>query len=320
MKKLISIVVPVYNDESNIKAVYSEIKKTFKGVNQLYNLEIIFVDDGSGDGSLKELKEISSKDKSVITIRLSRNFGHQIALTAGLDYSNGQAVVTMDSDLQDPPKVILRMLDRWEKGYEVVYAQRRSRPGDSLSKRISSKLFYQIINKLSTTPTPKDVGEFRLMDKKVVSELKKFRESHRFLRGLVNYVGFSQTLVLFDRQSRKTGATSYSFRKRWELALDGITGFSTTPIKLISRVGFFVSFLSLVGIIYVVSVKFFDPARAVPGWAFVAVSIFFIGGVQLLMLGILGSYIARIYTQSQERPLYIVDTVYKKNSPRKSRA
>ena len=245
-------------------------------------------------------------------IDLSRNFGHQIAITAGLDYVKGDAVITMDSDLQDPPEVCVQMLKQWENGYEVVYAKRKSRHGDSIFKRFAAKVFYALLDRLSDTPIPRDVGDFRLMDKKVVKELAKFHEHQRFLRGLVGYIGFKQTAVLFDRGSRQKGKTNYSVKKMWNLAVDGITGFSTTPIVLISRLGYLVSSLSVLGILYALGVKFFNPNRTVAGWTFIVVSIFFIGGVQLIMLGLLGSYIARTYKETQNRPLYIVSSIHRK--------
>lgn len=319
MKKSISLILPVYNEAGNIRRLYKQIRKIFDPHKNKYNLELLFVNDGSTDGSLDLLTKLASEDTDVSIINLSRNFGHQLAITAGLDFATGEAVITMDSDLQDPPSVCLKLLNKWEAGFEIVYAQRRERKGESWFKRTSASFFYKVINRLADTDIPQNVGDFRLLDRRVLDELKRFGEHQRFLRGLVSYVGFKQTAVLFDREPRGSGKTSYSLSRMWKLAGDGIMGFSTMPLRVISRVGYCIAAVSLLGIIYAVWVKLFEPAHAVAGWAFVTVSIFFIGGVQLIMLGLIGSYVARTYVEVQNRPLYIVGSIQTKNTKLKLR-
>lgn len=275
-----------------------------------FHFEIIYVNDGSSDGSMAKLIKLAKQDQRLKILSLSRNFGHQAALTAGLDYANGDAVITMDSDLQDPPEVCLSLIREWQKGFDVVYAKRRRRLGDTYLKIVTAWLFYRLLNRLSDIEIPADVGDFRLLDRKVVEQLRNFHEHHRFLRGIVSYLGFKQTVIEFERHRRQAGDTKYPFNKMWRLATDAITGFSTSPLRLASRLGYLVAFFSLFGIFYVLSVKIFTPQRAVPGWAFITIAIFFMGGVQLIMLGILGHYIGRTYTQSQNRPIYIVESVY----------
>lgn len=314
MKKLISLVLPVYNEAENIGLLYKDIRKVFDPLQKRYNTELIFVNDGSTDNSSTILANLAAGVQNVHVINLSRNFGHQIAITAGLDFAKGDAVITLDSDMQDPPIVCPKLIRKWEAGYEVVYAEHRKRNGESLFKRVSAKWFYKIINFLSETDIPQNVGDFRLLDRQVLDQLKRFGEHQRFVRGLVGYVGFNQTSVLFDRPARQNGKTNYSLTKMWRLASDGMMGFSTVPLKIISRLGYVIAFVSMLTIAYTVWVKLFVPERTVEGWAFVTVSIFFIGGVQLIMLGLIGSYIARTYTEAQNRPLYIVSSIISKKS------
>lgn len=253
--------------------------------------------------------ELQANDSSVMVIDLARNFGHQMAVTAGLDYASGDAVIIMDSDLQDPPSVSLELITQWEAGFDVVYAKRRQRR-DSVFKRSTAHLFYRLLSKLSDVKIPEDTGDFRLIDRKVVDELNKYRERNRFLRGLVSFVGFRQTAVLFDRDPRHAGKTGYPLGKMLKLAADGITGFSTVPLRLIMYLGFVVSGVSFLGIIYALGIKLLVPQVAVPGWAFTSIAIFFIGGIQLLTTGVIGLYVGRIYTEVQQRPLYSVNKLY----------
>jgi len=299
--------LPVYNESENISYLYKELIEVLSKYNK-YNYEFIFINDGSNDDSLEKLVNIQSKDKRIVVINFSRNFGHQMAITAGMDYAAGEAVVIMDSDLQDPPKVSIDLIKKWEEGYEVVYAQRLSRKDNSF-KKITAKLFYKILNKLTDIEIPEDTGDFRLIDRKVVNELKNFREQNRFMRGLVSYVGFKQTAVLFDRDDRHAGKSSYTLRKMIKFAIDGIFSFSSTPLKIISRLGGSISVLSIIGIIYALIMKIFYPDKTVPGWTLLIITVLFIGGLQLLILGVLGSYIGRIYTESQHRPLYIISSI-----------
>jgi dolichol-phosphate mannosyltransferase len=308
MKKLVSYVLPIYNEIGNINHLYSTLDKLFT-LNNNYIYEIIFVNDGSTDNSLGELIKIQQKDKRVNVINFSRNFGHQIAVTAGLDYSKGDAVIIMDSDMQDPPKVSFDLLKKWEDGYEVVYAQRKSRQ-DTIFKKVTAKCFYFTLRKLAAIEIPRDTGDFRLLDRRVVNELYKFREKDRFLRGLVSYVGFKQTGVLFDRDKRYAGTTSYPLRKMLRFASDGIMGFSTVPLQLITRTGFLISFVSFLGILYALFMKLLRPQVTVPGWTLLIIAVLFIGGIQIIMLGVLGGYIGRIYSESQRRPLYIISAIF----------
>ena len=306
-KKLISYIFPIYNESGSIPMLYSTMSALLKS-HPRYNYELIFINDGSRDNSLELLTDLSKKDVSISIIDFSRNFGHQIAVTAGLDFAQGDAVIIMDSDLQDPPKVSFDLINKWEDGFDVVYAQRRTRK-DSFFKKVTANLFYLLLRSLADIEIPRNTGDFRLLDRSVVNEMKKFREHNRFLRGMVSFIGFNQTAVQFDRDARHAGETGYPLKKMIKFAADGILGFSSAPLTLISRLGYVIAGLSVIGILYAISVKYLFPAHAVEGWAFIVISIFFIGGVQMIMLGVLGSYIGRIYTESQNRPLYIVRNV-----------
>jgi dolichol-phosphate mannosyltransferase len=307
--KLISFIIPCYNEEESLDTLYSELIKILAEVEKKYETEVFCINDGSRDKTFEMLTAIHEKDKRFKIINFSRNFGHQIAVTAGLDYVKGDAVVIMDADMQDPPTVSLEMIQKWEEGYEVVYGQRKAREGETIFKKFTAFAFYRILDSLADIRIPKDTGDFRLMDRKVVETLKKFGERNRFLRGLVSYVGFKQTAVLFERPESIRSVTHYPFKKMIKLAFDGITSFSTVPLKWITSFGFFVSFLSFLGIIYAVYERIANPETTVAGWTFMVTAIFFIGGVQMIMLGILGTYIGRIYSEVQKRPLYIVSDV-----------
>lgn len=308
-KKLISYVFPIYNEEGNIDLLYKTISSLIKKHNK-YDYELIFVNDGSRDSSIEKLIKIQKKDTRVCIINFARNFGHQIAVTAGLDFTKGDAVIIMDSDMQDPPAVSFDLIEKWEEGYEVVYAQRKSRK-DTFFKKLTANLFYRTLQKLADIDIPRNTGDFRLIDRKIVDEMKKFKEHNRFLRGMVSYIGFKQIAVQFDRDERHAGETGYPLKKMLKFAADGIFSFSTAPLKLISSLGYIIASVSFIGIIYAIIMKIFFPAITIEGWTFIVISILFIGGVQLIMLGVLGSYIGRIYTESQNRPLYIIDRIYK---------
>jgi dolichol-phosphate mannosyltransferase len=309
-KKLITYIFPIYNEEGNIDLLYKTMDYLL-AQHKKYNYELIFINDGSKDQSLSLLTKLQERDDRIVVIDFSRNFGHQLAVTAGLDHARGDAVIIMDSDMQDPPSVSFELITKWEEGYDVVYAQRRTRK-DTLFKKLTANLFYRVLQKLSDIEIPRNTGDFRLMDRKVVDELNKFREHDRFLRGLVSYVGFRQVAVLFDRDERHAGDTGYPLKKMLKFAADGITGFSTAPLKFVRQVGLIIAGLSFVGVLYAFIVKVFFPHVAVEGWAFIAMSILFIGGVQIIMLSVLGSYIGRIYTEVKSRPLYSIRNVYKK--------
>lgn len=302
-RRTISYVFPVHNEAGNLELLHERITAAVLGESATYDVEMVFVDDGSRDGSLAILHSLADRDPRVVVVELARNYGHQMAVTAGIDLAVGDAIIIMDSDLQDPPEVSLELIRRWEAGADVVYAQRRSRR-DSAFKRATASAFYWTLSKLASIDIPRDTGDFRLVSRQVADELGRYREHHRFMRGLVSYVGFRQEAVQFDRDARHSGTTSYPLRTMMRFASDGILGFSTVPLRLISRTGVAVSALSFLGLLYVLGVKVFSPTTSVPGWAFLAVGIFFLGGIQLLMLGVLGAYVGRIYTEVQNRPLY----------------
>jgi len=307
-RPLISYVLPVYNEAQGIDRFYEELRAATDALADRYDLELVFVNDGSRDGSLEALRAIHARDDRVVVLDFSRNYGHQLAVTAGLDVARGDAVVIMDTDLQDPPAVSLQLIERWEAGVDVVYAQRRSRQDGPL-KRWTAHVYYRLLARLSTIEIPRDTGDFRLISRRVADELRKYREANRYVRGMVADVGFRQEAVAFDRDARFAGTTGYSLAKMLRLASDGILGFSTKPLQLISRLGAAISVVSVFVLVYVVAVKMFSPETAIPGWAFLAVGVFFLGGVQISMLGVLGGYIGRIYIEAQDRPLYIVRDV-----------
>lgn len=310
-KKKISFVLPVYNEKEGIEMFFRELTKNVSGFKtSSYDYEFVFINDGSSDGTDLLLKKIVNQDSRVTVLEFSRNFGHQIAISAGMHHASGDAVVIMDVDLQDPPHVCLDLIGEWEKGKEVVFARRRTRK-DSFFKKFTARMFYRLLNTVSDIKIPQDTGDFRLLDRKAVEAIKQYTERNRFMRGISAHIGFRQGEVLFDRDERKLGVTHYPFKKMLKFSIDAIMGFSSTPLRLISKIGFVVSGLSLLGILYAIFVKIFYPAITVSGWAFVVVAIFFMGGVQLIMLGIIGGYIARIYSESQNRPLYIISAIHK---------
>jgi glycosyltransferase involved in cell wall biosynthesis len=313
MKKLVSYIFPIYNETGNIDLLYRTMTSLLDKHKQ-YRYELIFINDGSRDDSLQKLHALQEKDDRVCAINFSRNYGHQLAVTAGLDHASGDAVIIMDSDMQDPPKVSFELLEKWEDGFEVVYAQRRSRK-DTAFKRYTAHAFYWILQKLADIDIPRNTGDFRLLDRKVVDELNRFREHDRFLRGLVSYVGFKQTPVLFDRDERHAGETGYPLKKMVKFAADGIIGFSAVPLRLISGMGYWISLLSFLIGLYALAVRVFSPEAAVPGWTFIVIAVSFIGGIQLVVLGVLGSYIGRIYTEVKGRPLYTIASI--RQHPRK---
>ncbi|AHI01134.1 glycosyltransferase family 2 protein [Kutzneria viridogrisea] len=306
--RTVAYIFPIFNEAGNIDLLHRTVSEVVAERSDRYRFSFVYVNDGSGDDSGDRLRGLAEADERVTVVELSRNFGHQMAVTAGLDLVDADAVIIMDSDMQDPPRVSLELLDQWAQGWDVVYAQRRSRQ-DSLFKRGTARAFYWVLRKLASIDIPENTGDFRLIDRKVVDELRKFRERDRFLRGLVSYVGFRQTAVLFDRDKRNAGVTGYPLRKMMRFAADGILGFSVTPLRLISRLGYFISFLSFLGIVYAATVRLFFSEAAVPGWAFITIGMFFLGGIQIIMLGVLGSYIGRTYAQTQGRPLYTVASV-----------
>ena len=298
-----SIVVPVYNEELVAKESYKRLKQVMDSTQEEY--ELIFVNDGSRDKTEEIISEICKQDKNVRLINFSRNFGHQTAITAGMDYSSGQAVVVIDADLQDPPEVILEMIAKWKEGYDVVYGQRLKRKGETFFKKTTAKMFYRILAAMTSVDIPVDTGDFRLIDRKVCDVMSSLTEKNRYVRGLVSWVGFRQTAVTYVRDERFAGETKYPLKKMLKFAMDGITTFSYKPLKISTYIGFLVSALSFVYLIVVLCLRLFTDTT-VTGWAStLAVSLMF-NGVILMMLGIIGEYIGRIYDETKNRPLYIV--------------
>jgi glycosyltransferase involved in cell wall biosynthesis len=300
---LLSIVVPMYNEEKNIDVFFSQLLPVIAKLTSDY--EIICVNDGSTDATLEKLLEYRQNNAAIKVINLSRNFGKERALTAGLDYARGDAVVPIDADLQDPPELIEEMIAKWKEGFEVVYATRNIRRGESLAKRIVTALFYILLNKISEIPIPRNTGDFRLLDKKVVKALCQLPESGRFMKGLFTWVGFRQTAVVFDRQPRYAGKTSWNYWKLWNFALDGFTSFSFLPVRIWSYLGVCISLLSLIFAIYFILLALIKGID-VPGYASLMVVMLFLGGIVLIGLGIQGEYIGRIFNEVKKRPLYFV--------------
>ena len=312
-RRLISFVLPVYNEEGNIDLLHDTLAETVGALP--YDLEFVFVNDGSADGSMGVLESLAARDPRVTVVDLSRNFGHQVAVTAGLDTARGDAIIIMDADMQDPPRVCVDLITEWEAGSDVVYAQRRTRQ-DTAFKRVTAHAYYRVLGRLTDIDIPPDTGDFRLIDRRVHEHLARYREHHRFIRGMVVDAGFRHTAVQFDRDARHAGTTGYPLRALVKLATDGIFGFSTKPLQLISRAGYVMAFLAVLAAGYATIARLFFPERVVEGWAFVVVAMAFIGGLQLIMLGILGSYIGRIYNEVKRRPLYGVQRVIGGPGPR----
>ena len=303
----LSVVVPCYNEEPVIEATHARLLGSLQALG--LSFEILYVNDGSQDGTLSRLQALQRSCREVRVLSLSRNFGHQMAVTAGLDYAQGAAVVLIDADLQDPPELIGTLVAKWREGYDVVYGQRERRAGESIFKRATAALFYRLINHLSDVPIPLDTGDFRLMSRRVVEALKHMPERDRFLRGMVSWVGFRQTAVQYARAERHAGKTKYPLSKMVAFAADGILSFSLKPLHLATMMGFLTSALAFLGILYALGLRLLTPYW-VSGWTLLMISILFLGGVQLICLGILGEYLGRIYAASKRRPLYLVAEAY----------
>lgn len=301
----LSIVVPVFNEEEIIELLQQRLVDAAKSVTD--NYEIIFVNDGSRDSSLLKLKEVCAKNPHLHFISFSRNFGHQIAITAGMDHARGKAIVTIDGDLQDPPELIPEMYRQYKEGFKVVYAKRTKRKGESFFKLITAKMFYRLMARLVSFEIPLDVGDFRLISRDVLEYLKEMKEYDKYIRGQIAWLGFKNTYVMYERDERKFGTTNYPFKKMLRLAFNGITAFSDSPLKLATSLGFTVCLFSFIVLIYAVYVFIFEHEKVLPGWASTIVSITFVGGVQLLCLGMIGEYISRITNNVRQRPLYVID-------------
>lgn len=305
MKK-ISIVIPMYNEEEVAMTSYLRIRKVIEAQKQ-YDYEMILVDDGSKDKTLEILQKVAQENEKVKIISFTRNFGHQAAVTAGLRYVTGEAIVIIDADLQDPPELLPEMIELWEQGNEVIYGQRKIRKGESAFKLLTAKMFYNTLNALSDVEIPKDTGDFRLVDRKVVDVINNLPEHNKFLRGLFSWVGFKQKAYLYERQERQAGKTKYPFRKMWKLASDGIISFSTKPLKLVGGLGILTIILSIGILIYSLISYVFNLNNLTAGWTSIMVAITLFSGVQLLSIWIISEYIARIYDETRNRPQYVIN-------------
>jgi dolichol-phosphate mannosyltransferase len=302
---LISVIVPCYNEEEVIGDTVASLKRFCSELVDL-DAELIFVDDGSRDRTVEILRRFATEDSRIKLIRFARNFGHQIAVTAGIDAAGGDAIVLIDADLQDPPEVVHEMIARWREGYDVAYGKRTERTGESAFKLATARFFYRLLNRLSDVPIPLDTGDFRLMSRNVADALRAMPERDRFLRGMVSWVGFKQIAVPYKRAQRYAGESKYPLRKMLGFALDGIMSFSTKPLQMSVALGMLCAAIALAGIIYALAVRLFT-RNWVEGWTTVVLAVLFIGGVQLICVGILGEYVGRIYSEVKSRPLYVVD-------------
>ncbi len=301
MEYIISVVVPMYFEEEVAMACYTRITQVMKEIE--YDYEIIFVNDGSRDNTKEILKEIANRDKKAKIINFSRNFGHQMAVTAGIDKASGNAIIIIDADLQDPPELIKDMISLWRKGADVVYAVRKARKGETLFKVITAKYFYKFLNFMTNINIPKDTGDFRLIDRKVAEVFKSMPESNRFIRGMISWVGFEQVPIEYVRNERYAGKTKYPLKKMLKFATDAIISFSIKPLKLIELLGGISIIISIILLIYAIIDRILNNTS---GWASIIVAISFFSGVQLISLGMIGEYIARIYEENKKRPLYII--------------
>ncbi len=299
-----SIIAPVFNEEGNLPELYRRIKETMDATGEPW--ELVLVNDGSRDRSAEIMHELHAADARVKIIEFAKNFGHQLAVTAGLDYARGDAVVIIDADLQDPPSLILDMIEKWKEGFEVVYAVRAQRKGETWFKEFTAKLFYRIIYRITDIDIPLDTGDFRLIDRRAVDTLTTMRERNRFIRGMTSWIGFRQTGVEYVREERFAGETHYPFRKMFKFALDAITGFSYLPLQFAMYAGFAIAGLSAVAALAVIYARLFLASQAFFGQATTLVAVLFLGGIQLITLGIIGEYLGRIYDEVKHRPLYVV--------------
>ena len=300
----LSVIIPSYNEERNVGIMHERLTKTLSEITDSY--EMIFVNDCSKDQTLLRIKELAEKDSHVKYLSFSRNFGHQIAVSAGLDFCTGEAVVIIDGDLQDPPELISKMYERYKEGYKVVYAKRKTREGETWFKKATAKIFYRLLASMTSIDIPVDVGDFRLIDRVIVEHLRNMPEKSKYIRGQIAWIGYKQTFVEYHRDARLYGTTNYPLKKMLRFALDGITAFSDKPLKIASGLGIFAAIVSLLALVYAL-VSHFCFHATITGWTSLILSVLFIGGVQLITIGIIGEYIARINNDVRNRPLYILD-------------
>ncbi len=300
----ISVIIPVYNEEANILPLHSRLRQVL--VNLTPNYEFLFVNDGSRDNSIYLIKELAAREPEVKFIDFSRNFGHQVAVSAGIEKARGKAIIIIDCDLQDPPELVADLYNRWQEGYEVVYAKRRQRTGETAAKKLTARLFYRLLARITNISIPLDTGDFRIMSRKVAEVLKQMPEKQKFIRGQISWIGFSQTYIEYDRPERNGGQTGYTYSKMVKLALDGITSFSNLPLKIATVSGFVVSGIAFILMLYTLYSRFVTKDY-VPGWSSLMLSVLFLGGVQLISIGIIGEYISRISDNVRNRPLYIIN-------------
>jgi glycosyltransferase involved in cell wall biosynthesis len=304
MKK-VSLLIPAYNEEETLGLLYNELNKAIDDIPG-YEFEILFVNDGSNDNTLNILRNLQKRDPRINYISFSRNFGKETAMAAGFDYVSGDAVVIMDADLQDPPRLIKEMILYWEEGYDDVYAKRRTREGETWFKKFTSSSFYRLLQTMTKIPIQEDTGDFRLLDRRAIESLKKFREKQRYTKGMFSWIGFNKKEILYDRKPRAAGKTKWNYLKLFNLALEGVTSFTTFPLRISTILGILVSIFSIVYmfVILIKSMIWKDPVKGYPS---MMVTILFLGGVQLISLGIIGEYIGRIFNETKYRPLYIID-------------
>ena len=300
----LSIVIPIFNEEENIDSLINRLRTVVAQMQ--ISCEYIFVNDGSKDHSFQLIKNLALADPAVKYIDFSRNFGHQIAVSAGLDLAAGDRVAIIDADLQDPPELIIEMFAKMDQGYEVVYAKRNNRNGESWLKKFTAKVFYRILKSITSVKIPVDTGDFRIIDRKVVNVLNQMPEHNKFLRGQISWIGFKQTYVEYDRKVRQAGSTGYTYKKMIRLALDGITSFSNFPLKVASICGFVVSGIAFMVMIYALYSRYISKDY-VEGWTSTIISVLFLGGIQLISIGIIGEYISRLSENARNRPLYIIN-------------
>jgi dolichol-phosphate mannosyltransferase len=302
-----SIVVPVYNEEEVIHETYRRLTEVMRSTKEAY--ELLFVNDGSRDRTAEIIKEYSEQDPAVVLLDFARNFGHQIAITAGMDYARGEAVVVIDADLQDPPELILEMIEKWKQGFDVVYAKRTKRKGETYFKKQTAAMFYRFLRGMTDIDIPLDTGDFRLLDRKVCNQMNSIQEKNRFVRGLVSWVGFKQIAVEYERDERLAGESKYPLKKMLKLSMDGITSFSYKPLKLASYAGVTLSGIGFIYLLVVLYLKLFTDST-ITGWSSLIVIQLFFSGIILIILGMIGEYIGRIYDETKNRPLYIVREKY----------